>query len=815
MATSRFSAVSGFSLATRNNAFLSSNIDKRKHTFSHPIQTRPAILVSPSSIRAVSEDATSNENEKKTKKTDELEPLSDLDARVLQSLLADETLDLKSEDNLKQMLEKGVKKKAPTAKKQDDNSQYSSTFFKTITDNELWNSFVAKGNEVVESAKIFVQNRIERDAQLLASIGLFAWERTLKDVGRALPSAGKSGAGMAKKMRDSLFLLTTNSSFVEYIPKGNFILPPSKYSAGVETSVFEKLNTPMDEIKSVTEAIRDILSGKSVSQDRGLRSVAPAGASNNAERQKMAFERRKETVLKREKEGIDAKVMRATSTLADSAWELKREMEVEGNEAGYRAKNAQKQLEGRLASAGLLGGQDKLFRGIGERLFGSSTSESVGDSSTLWIESSAESTDPEDSEILAELTKADLNNERRRLVESLRACLVAPGETWLKPGATIEMSESQDAATTAGDDNNSSLEESYDLPHYASPRKPKSEPQPMPNSINTKSEESWANLITRMVLIRNDIEVQCNDEAEIFSNEDQIFAELANLKNTVNMICSLAAVSAGYEASEALKMELLGSALEGDQGSLLSSLDDIISFRLAQQVAEETKREQLRAQKAAVQEMETMRATQMEKPQIDAVVVIDDMKTIQDPFVAEFIVKDFEEDNKTDEVTSFVDAFESVLVSEVLPSDTVQSRNTGNNKQLMADAEFEVIGFASVPEKDYHDDDVYDGVYADVEIVTDDDQEAMEDDDEILNSAAFDESAAVDVKEEPPLIVQFALRSVDITLFVVEKTVTVGLPGIFTAYKIGRERTDVVNRQGMGKEGWDDLENVSSASKRY
>ncbi len=207
-------------------------------------------------LHLVSDDKSSSGEPKESNNKEELEKLSDLDARVLQSLLEDENLDLKSEQNLKKMLERGVKKKETpntnsnsNAQSPDKESEFSSTFFKVVNDNELWNSFVAKADEIVESAKIYLQNRIERDAKLLASIGVFAWQRAIKDAGRALPSAGKSGAAMAKKMRDSLFLLSNNSSFVEYEFKDNFILPPSKYSKGVETSVFEELNTPMDEIK--------------------------------------------------------------------------------------------------------------------------------------------------------------------------------------------------------------------------------------------------------------------------------------------------------------------------------------------------------------------------------------------------------------------------------------------------------------------------------------------------------------------------------------------------------------------------------------
>lgn len=64
--------------------------------------------------------------------------ISDLDARVLQSLLDDKELDLKSEENLKKMLENNMKgKTAATEKGRNVNSndpssdsEYSSTFFK-------------------------------------------------------------------------------------------------------------------------------------------------------------------------------------------------------------------------------------------------------------------------------------------------------------------------------------------------------------------------------------------------------------------------------------------------------------------------------------------------------------------------------------------------------------------------------------------------------------------------------------------------------------------------------------------------------------
>jgi hypothetical protein len=66
----------------------------------------------------------------------ENEPLSELDARVLKSMLQEDKLDLSEEANLKKLLERGVApKSAPIPEtKQEDNdnndSPYASTLFK-------------------------------------------------------------------------------------------------------------------------------------------------------------------------------------------------------------------------------------------------------------------------------------------------------------------------------------------------------------------------------------------------------------------------------------------------------------------------------------------------------------------------------------------------------------------------------------------------------------------------------------------------------------------------------------------------------------
>lgn len=177
-------------------------------------------------------------------------------------------------------------------------------FLKKISDNTFWNSLRAKADEVLESVQIYIENRIERDTQTLAAIGLFTLERVRRDISRALPAAGRQ----VKKL-----LLTSNSTYAEKLldatNKTGFALPSERSMTDREMDSYEELTTPADEIKQVTEAIRDILSGKEVlgsssaAGRRGVRSLAPAGTSRMAERQQRAYQARKRTVLQRERRG--------------------------------------------------------------------------------------------------------------------------------------------------------------------------------------------------------------------------------------------------------------------------------------------------------------------------------------------------------------------------------------------------------------------------------------------------------------------------------------------------------------------------------
>ena len=97
---------------------------------------------------------------------------------------------------------------------------------KAVSDNAFWNSLRAKADEIIESVGIYIENRIERDSRTLAAVGTFTLDRIRRDVGRALPAAGRQ----ARRL-----LLATNSSYAEeLLDQGPFALPSERSSTGRE-----------------------------------------------------------------------------------------------------------------------------------------------------------------------------------------------------------------------------------------------------------------------------------------------------------------------------------------------------------------------------------------------------------------------------------------------------------------------------------------------------------------------------------------------------------------------------------------------------
>jgi hypothetical protein len=269
--------------------------------------------------------------------------LTDVDARVLQAMLQQDKLDANQEGNMRQLLERGIRAKEPTRKysRNDDDDDaatgFQSSFFKTLDNTQLWKSLERSAQDLVESAKMFVTNRVERDTRLLGALGLFAFERAMQDVGRALPAAAKATKKTVLRLTNS----STNTASASRMTTSTTTTTTAADSTTSKKEIVDDMRLPMDEFKSVSNDIRDILKtggAAGPASRRGLKTPAPAGRKNSKERFANALQRKQVTTLRQEKENPFAKSARVTSQFIDTAYELKRELQVEPNQPGYKTK---------------------------------------------------------------------------------------------------------------------------------------------------------------------------------------------------------------------------------------------------------------------------------------------------------------------------------------------------------------------------------------------------------------------------------------------------------------------------------------------
>ena len=252
--------------------------------------------------------------------------LDDIDARVLQSMLQDEKLNLQEEQNMKRLLERGIKTKDPVAQEAKrakaealEEKEYASQVLQKLGSTKLWKGLRRNAADLFESAKIWVENKVERDTKLVAGLGFFAFERAIRDVKRALPAT----ASVVDKVTPK-FLLDATSS------------------ANNKQDIRSQMATPQDEIKSVTQEIKLIIqsggekrSGGSAPQ--GLQSTA--SSKQGKDRFLKAYQRRKQTTLKREQENLAQSSMRMAGSVLDSAYQVQRELEIEPNQPGFKTKS--------------------------------------------------------------------------------------------------------------------------------------------------------------------------------------------------------------------------------------------------------------------------------------------------------------------------------------------------------------------------------------------------------------------------------------------------------------------------------------------
>mmetsp|Transcript_24002 Transcript_24002/g.26783 ORF Transcript_24002/g.26783 Transcript_24002/m.26783 type:complete len:762 (+) Transcript_24002:241-2526(+) len=350
----------------------------------------------------------------KNKEADE-DLISEMDARILQSMLRDNKLDLEQTSNMKKLLERGIKKDEKEIKEEEDlkkkqaeeedTTEYSSEAIKKLANTKFWKAFQRNAAEVFESVGIAATNQLEKAAKVVVGLGFFAWERAKQDAARALPTS----ASIPKPKKKQVFQINDKSSYVE--PKIEEEEPPPS-PAVLQRTLREEFTTPADEFSAVSAEIKKIflladqqvsISSQDKSKDmknpffaafverKQLSEEQSSANGGNADRSspffasqlsttttrggnarlESAYQRKKKTQFKQEKENIAKKGTRIMSATIDTAYQVKQEMKGETNIPGYKTKQLRDStldLSKRLAgvaqgAAGFLGGASSFLLG--------------------------------------------------------------------------------------------------------------------------------------------------------------------------------------------------------------------------------------------------------------------------------------------------------------------------------------------------------------------------------------------------------------------------------------------------------------------
>lgn len=807
------------------------------HAFLHPPQSRARQTLRRNNFN-------NNNNEK-----EEEAILTDLDARVLQSMLQDSqnNLNLEDEQNMKKLLERGIqqKKKIPRNPTEDEEeSEYSSSVLKALGDTKLWKRLSLNVQNYFDSAKIYVSNRVERDAKLLGSLGLFAFERAMQDVSRALP------ASVAEKVvPKTLMQLSSTSSFNKNETK-------TMSQAG---RIRQDMATPLDEIKSVGEELKSIFNSDPNDKNnpkettvgggkgsRGLRSTATS--KSGKQRFEKAFQRQQETTLKREKENIAQSLGRSANEIVDNAWQVKQQTETELNEPGYKTKAVREgavtgaktlAAGAKLGASALLGGAKRIANLLGQggtdptlRLDSTSsyntetpkqpvvtpkrktkkTANAIETQATIsnvertsrkdspvntrfpWVSSpeveatttttTTQSTQQRSRRTLAELETL-INSEIEVLQTRLKDCLVRPDQTWLNPDLM-----------TLTTDTDESLEE-------------------MPsNTLET--------IVTLMVQSQTLLQTNPWETlGEVQDKLDQIILAARAQGTLGNIVANYLQQELGtgilqkLEAYEAEWMEL--EAAEAAEAKAREETTADYFINKTTNKTEDTSAGKSFAFFATQQSPAPQTAASEEKvptpPKPSSNAPQREELSLQD-LLSQWDAEDESEEEGDDDViiaTKFIDDEED-------DTQPLSSRKD-DPSSILSNAAMEAEVMDVIPNKmgpgafnkqtlETQDEDFMLRVTA--EIVTDDDFDECVGDTDTVRIVDDEE----DEPQKPNPAVQFSLRSLDVVFLVLEKTVT-AVPELVSRSGVVTSRLQDVQKDGKGSAGWKKLESAERGAKRY
>ena len=676
-------------------------------------------------------------NNNDQKKREGEEALSDVDTRVLREMLMQSKLDLETEEDVRKLLDRGTKKTVAAPNADDDTndeSEFESRVLQKLTDTKLWKALTAKSKDILESAKIWVSNKVEQDIKTFAALGIFAWDRVVRDVGRALPAT----ATMEKKKS---LLLTNTSSFEEV----------SKRTS--TDSLRQELNRPADEIKSVSQDIWDILSGKTTesTDGRGLRTVAKAGTANIADRQRRAFQQQRK---KREQQTVVKGIQKIPGGIVEATYELQRDLNSEVNPAGYKTKPIRQAIEAGVVGTG------RYLQGIKEaarlaaqerkakRLQAASTSPETGTTTpvtgtvdqtekpftdvafdaTTPTTATSDTSAPSSAQVNRAELLLQLEVERSEMFQRLVDCIQRPDETWLQT-------------------------------------------EFLTNEARTLSQESLREVAALIILSKDELSRPAPD-----SNEMSLESVLEQLRVDVLLVQELRDKVVGTISS------LIGN-----------TLFDIVVGKYGMDESYEPM---------------LLRRDEIEQ-------LLEDSPSITPPSSYQTVHETRKPEEGSNAATSPFFArstsSSSSTTAEVVSAEVVSADVVDKVPESVADAE-PIISTSFVGQETVVIDSNSGPIFV-PEVVSDDDFEDAVGAREAVSAAPQEEEE--DVETPKPFLLTAVLRSLDVVFFVLEKVFIVAVPQTIEFASTAARRVGEVNQGGTGKTGWETIRSSADPKGRY
>lgn len=118
-------------------------------------------------------------------KTDTTTSSTDVDAKVLQSMLDDNKLDAA---DVQRVLDHLQRQPSTTPEQQEEESPYASQVLQKLTDTKLFRKLSVQASEWLESTQLRVRNKLEQDLSVVLALTSTIWDRATRSVARALPA---------------------------------------------------------------------------------------------------------------------------------------------------------------------------------------------------------------------------------------------------------------------------------------------------------------------------------------------------------------------------------------------------------------------------------------------------------------------------------------------------------------------------------------------------------------------------------------------------------------------------------------------------